>query len=46
MTYDIENNGGVTKGEFRRVLESFCFPLTTEQFDAVAAKVSYVACSV
>ncbi|VDI45640.1 Hypothetical predicted protein [Mytilus galloprovincialis] len=39
MTYDIENNGGVTKGEFRRVLESFCFPMTTEQYDAVVAKV-------
>lgn len=39
MTYDVEHNQGVTKGEFRRVLESFCLPLTSEQFEAVVAKV-------
>ncbi|KAK3098848.1 hypothetical protein FSP39_023679 [Pinctada imbricata] len=39
MTYDVDNNQSVTKGEFRRVIESFCVPLTTEQFDAVVAKV-------
>lgn len=39
MTYDVEHNLGVTKGEFRRVLESFCVPLTSEQFEAVVAKV-------
>ncbi|XP_069133814.1 EF-hand calcium-binding domain-containing protein 6-like isoform X1 [Argopecten irradians] len=38
-TYDIEQNQSVTKGEFRRVLESFCCHLTTEQFEAVLAKV-------
>lgn len=38
MTYDVEHNLGVTKGEFRRVLESFCVPLTSEQFEAVVAK--------
>lgn len=46
MTYDVEHNLGVTKGEFRRVLESFCVPLTSEQFEAVVAKVhnSVLAC--
>nr|XP_022292188.1 EF-hand calcium-binding domain-containing protein 6-like isoform X2 [Crassostrea virginica] len=39
MTYDVEHSLGVTKGEFRRVLESFCLPLTSEQFEAVVAKV-------
>ena len=37
--YDVDENETVTKGEFRRVLESFCLPLTTEQFDGVMAKV-------
>ncbi|KAL3881564.1 hypothetical protein ACJMK2_027990 [Sinanodonta woodiana] len=39
LTYDADQNGSVTKGEFRRVLESFCFPMTTSQFEAVLAKV-------
>lgn len=43
MTYDVDHNNGVTKGEFRRVLESFCLPLNTEQFEAVLAKVSTIA---
>ncbi|RUS70512.1 hypothetical protein EGW08_021724 [Elysia chlorotica] len=37
--YDVDENETVTRGEFRRVLESYCMPLTTEQFDAIAAKV-------
>ena len=39
MTYDVDQTSSVTKGEFRRVLESFCTPLTTDQFEAVLAKV-------
>ena len=38
--YDIDENETVTKGEFRRVLESYCLPVTTEQFDGIIAKVS------
>ncbi|XP_023929939.1 EF-hand calcium-binding domain-containing protein 6 [Lingula anatina] len=39
QNYDIDQSLAVTKGEFRRVLESFCFPLTTEQFNGIIAKV-------
>lgn len=39
QAYDVNQTASVTKGEFRRVLESFCTPLTTEQFEAVLAKV-------
>lgn len=39
-TYDVDQTSSVTKGEFRRVLEAFCTPLTTDQFEAVLAKVS------
>ncbi|XP_053398276.1 EF-hand calcium-binding domain-containing protein 6-like [Mercenaria mercenaria] len=39
-TYDVDQTSSVTKGEFRRVLEAFCSPLTTDQFEAVLAKVS------
>ena len=46
MTYDADQNCSVTKGEFRRVLESFCIPLTTEQFEAVLAKVFEILGSV
>ncbi|KAJ8377279.1 hypothetical protein AAFF_G00261880 [Aldrovandia affinis] len=35
---DTEGNATVTKGEFRRVIESFVLPLTTVQFAAVLAK--------
>ncbi|KAH3735163.1 hypothetical protein DPMN_041624, partial [Dreissena polymorpha] len=38
-TYDVDQTLSVTKGEFRRVLENFCTPLTTDQFEAVLAKV-------
>ncbi|XP_052809717.1 EF-hand calcium-binding domain-containing protein 6-like isoform X2 [Mya arenaria] len=38
-TYDVDQTASVTKGEFRRVLENFCTPLTSDQFDAVVAKV-------
>ncbi|XP_066490336.1 EF-hand calcium-binding domain-containing protein 6 [Tiliqua scincoides] len=36
---DIDQTLKVTKGEFRRVIETFLFPLTQEQFDAVLAKI-------
>lgn len=39
QTYDVEFNETVTKGEFRRVLESFCFPMNSDQFDAIISKV-------
>ena len=39
QAYDVEQAGSVTKGEFRRVIEAFCSPLTTDQFEAVLAKV-------
>ena len=39
MNYDANRNSTVTKGEFRRVLEGFCFPMTTEQFHGVVNKV-------
>ncbi|XP_046566155.1 EF-hand calcium-binding domain-containing protein 6-like [Haliotis rubra] len=39
QTYDVDQNLSITKGEFRRVLESFCFPLTSEQYEAVLVKV-------
>lgn len=29
----------ISKGEFRRVVEAFAVPLTTEQFESVVAKV-------
>lgn len=37
--YDVDENETVTKGEFRRVLETYCMPLTSEQFDSIVAKV-------
>lgn len=37
--YDVGQTSSVTKGEFRRVIEAFCTPLTTDQFEAVLAKV-------
>ncbi|XP_070189620.1 EF-hand calcium-binding domain-containing protein 6-like [Littorina saxatilis] len=37
--YDVDQNETVTKGEFRRVLESYCFPMNTEQFNTVLNKV-------
>ncbi|XP_060114520.1 EF-hand calcium-binding domain-containing protein 6 [Heteronotia binoei] len=39
QTVDIDQTLKVTKGEFRRVLETFIFPLTQEQFDGVLAKI-------
>ncbi|XP_070611399.1 EF-hand calcium-binding domain-containing protein 6 isoform X2 [Erythrolamprus reginae] len=36
---DIDQTLKVTKGEFRRVIETFILPLTDEQFNAVLAKV-------
>ncbi|KAI8489383.1 EF-hand calcium-binding domain-containing protein 6 [Branchiostoma belcheri] len=38
QTYDVDQSLNITKGEFRRVLETFCFPLTTDQFEAILAK--------
>ncbi|XP_035663860.1 EF-hand calcium-binding domain-containing protein 6-like [Branchiostoma floridae] len=34
----VDQSMSITKGELRRVLETFCFPLTTDQFDAILAK--------
>ncbi|XP_076466442.1 EF-hand calcium-binding domain-containing protein 6-like [Babylonia areolata] len=39
QTYDVDQNETVTKGEFRRVLESYCFPMTSNQFDTIMNKV-------
>ena len=41
QTYDVEQNLSVTKGEFRRILETFCFPMSSEQFQSLVAKVSW-----
>ena len=38
--YDAERTTCVTKGEFRRVIENYCTPLTTDQFNTLHAKVS------
>lgn len=40
QTYDVDRNETITKGEFRRVLETFCFPMTTDQFCTIANKVA------
>ena len=42
QTYDVDQNETVTKGEFRRVLESYCLPLTSDQFEAIMNKVSFL----
>nr|XP_025042844.1 EF-hand calcium-binding domain-containing protein 6 isoform X2 [Pelodiscus sinensis]XP_025042845.1 EF-hand calcium-binding domain-containing protein 6 isoform X3 [Pelodiscus sinensis] len=39
QTIDIDQAQTVTKGEFRRVIETFLFPLTQAQFDAVLAQI-------
>ncbi|XP_053113484.1 EF-hand calcium-binding domain-containing protein 6 isoform X3 [Hemicordylus capensis] len=39
QTVDLDQTLKVTKGEFRRVIETFILPLTQEQFDAVLAKI-------
>lgn len=36
---DIDQTLKITKGEFRRVIETFILPLTDEQFNVVLAKV-------
>ncbi|XP_077999888.1 EF-hand calcium-binding domain-containing protein 6-like isoform X2 [Glandiceps talaboti] len=40
QNYDIDQSLSITKGELRRVLETFMLPFTAEQFDAVMAKVT------
>ncbi len=42
QNYDVDQSQSITKGEFRRVIESYCFPLTTEQFEAILNKVSSI----
>ncbi|XP_050792351.1 EF-hand calcium-binding domain-containing protein 6 [Gopherus flavomarginatus] len=39
QTIDIDHTLTVTKGEFRRVIETFLFPLTQAQFDSVLAQI-------
>ncbi|EMP33996.1 EF-hand calcium-binding domain-containing protein 6, partial [Chelonia mydas] len=39
QTIDIDHTLTVTKGEFRRVIEIFLFPLTQAQFDSVLAQI-------
>nr|XP_008109631.1 PREDICTED: EF-hand calcium-binding domain-containing protein 6 [Anolis carolinensis] len=39
QTIDIDHTLKVTKGEFRRVIETFMLPLTQEQFDALLTKI-------
>ena len=41
QTYDEQQSGSVTKGEFRRVLELYCLPMNTEQFNVILGKVCY-----
>ena len=43
QSYDVGKNLNVTRGEFRRVLEAYCLPLTTKQFDALVDKVRSLA---
>ncbi|XP_062424890.1 EF-hand calcium-binding domain-containing protein 6 [Rhea pennata] len=42
QTLDVGRTLTVTKGEFRRVIETFLFPLTQAEFDAMLAEVCYV----
>uniref|UniRef100_A0A8C4J1L6 EF-hand domain-containing protein n=1 Tax=Dromaius novaehollandiae TaxID=8790 RepID=A0A8C4J1L6_DRONO len=42
QTLDVDQTLTVTKGEFRRVIETFLFPLTQAEFDAMLAEVCYV----
>uniref|UniRef100_UPI00089DAA5E EF-hand calcium-binding domain-containing protein 6-like n=1 Tax=Ciona intestinalis TaxID=7719 RepID=UPI00089DAA5E len=37
--YDADRCTNVTKGEFRRVLENYCLPMTAEQFNALVVKI-------
>ncbi|XP_063969764.1 EF-hand calcium-binding domain-containing protein 6-like isoform X1 [Lytechinus pictus] len=39
QNYDIDQSLTITKGELRRVLDTFCLPMTTDQFNSVMAKV-------
>ncbi|KAJ8031739.1 EF-hand calcium-binding domain-containing protein 6 [Holothuria leucospilota] len=39
QNYDIDQSLTITKGELRRVLDMFCAPLTTDQFESMIAKV-------
>ncbi|XP_053243628.1 EF-hand calcium-binding domain-containing protein 6 [Podarcis raffonei] len=39
QTVDVDQTLKVTKGEFRRVIETFILPLTQEQFDALLDKI-------
>lgn len=39
QNYDIDQSLSITKGEIRRVLDNYCLPLTTAQFDAMIIKV-------
>ncbi|XP_072165535.1 EF-hand calcium-binding domain-containing protein 6-like isoform X2 [Diadema setosum] len=39
QNYDIDQSLSITKGELRRVLDTFCLPMTTEQFNSIMAKV-------
>ncbi|XP_064369485.1 EF-hand calcium-binding domain-containing protein 6 [Dromaius novaehollandiae] len=39
QTLDVDQTLTVTKGEFRRVIETFLFPLTQAEFDAMLAEI-------
>ena len=39
VTYDRDNSASVTRGEFRRVLESFCMVFSSDQFENIMNKV-------
>lgn len=39
QTFDAEKTNTVTQCEFKRALESFCIPLTEDQFDKLIKKV-------
>lgn len=39
---DVDLTLTITKGEFRRVIETFLFHLTEAEFDAVLAELCYV----
>ena len=39
QTFDAEKTNTVTQSEFKRALESFCIPLTEDQFEKLIKKV-------
>ena len=40
QTFDLESSGVVTKGELKRVLDLYCIPMTTKQYEEFLEHVS------